>query len=402
MKRLYDAIIKQHFEELDLMLFLAGPRQVGKTTAGKAAQALTTNYTYLNWDNFDHRNIILSGPSVIAEYAKLDQLQKIKPLILLDEIHKYKEWKSLLKGFYDTYKNETHILVTGSARLDIYKSGGDSLMGRYFPFRMHPLSVGECISQSLPTELISKPRNLERNILQKLLDHGGFPKPFLRHEKRFTVRWQQLRQQQLIQEDIRDLSKIQEVNQLEVLTELIKHQAGQVLNYSNLAKKVRVANDTIRRWIKTLEAFYYCYTITPWSKNITRSLIKEPKVYLWDWSVIDNPGARYENFIASHLLKAIHYWNDQGYGKFCLHYLRDLEKREVDFIVIKDEKPWFLVEAKSSNNHHINKNLYYFQEQTNANHAFQVVLELPFVEKSCFDTTNPTIVPALSLLSQLV
>ena len=402
MKRLYDKILKSHLGSEDEMIFLSGPRQVGKTTSSKLTTNYTDHFVYLNWDNPEDRNIILQGPSKIIALTKLNQLSTQKPIIVFDEIHKYDNWKNTIKGFYDTYSKDVNIIVTGSARLNVYKRGGDSLMGRYFPYRMHPLSVAECCRTNLLDTELSPPKRISDEEFNALYEFGGFPKPFIKRNPQFSRRWQRLRKQQLIREDIRDVNAIQDINRLETLTDLLTHQASAAITYSSLAKHLRVSVDTISRWIEVLESFYYCYRIRPWSKNISRSLIKEPKMFLWDWSVIKDPGAKAENFIAAQLHKSIHYWTDRGFGEYALYYLRTIDKREVDFLVTKDNEPWFLVEVKNSNNNSISPNLAYFQKQTKAHHAFQVVLNMPYVDKNCFDTTTPVIVPAKTFLSQLV
>ncbi len=402
MDRLYDQLIAHHFSHNDEMMFLAGPRQVGKTTTSLSAKSLTDHFIYLNWDNPDHQQLILQGPRAIVETEGLTQLYKKKPIIAFDEIHKYYDWKNFLKGFYDVYHEQTKIIVTGSARLDIFKSGGDSLMGRYFLYHMHPLSIAELIHQDIHKKLIVAPRAIDHEQYCQLLQFGGFPKPFLKGDDSFSLRWQRLRHQQLIREDIRDASQIQDISKLDILTQLLKSQSSQSANFSQWAKHLKVSSSTVHRWVETLSSFYYCFLIKPWSRNISRSLIKEPKIYLWDWSVLQDLGARAENFIAVHLKKATDYWNDQGLGDFGLYYLRDLEKREVDFVVTRDQKPWFLVEVKNGPNHSISKHLYYFQEETQAPHAFQVVIEMDYVDKDCFSMHKPTIVPAQTFLSQLV
>ncbi|MBU1558571.1 MAG: DUF4143 domain-containing protein, partial [Gammaproteobacteria bacterium] len=156
------------------------------------------------------------------------------------------------------------------------------------------------------------------------------------------------------------------------------------------------------RWIKTLESFYYCFSLHPWTKNITRSLLKEPKIFLWDWSLLSDPGAKMENFVACHLMKATQFWTDQGLGDYKLYFIRDLEKNEVDFLVSKNDQAWFLVEVKASSNGGISKHLYKFQKQTGAPHAFQVVFDLEYVDKDCFSINDPVIVPVRTFLSQLV
>ncbi len=403
MKRLYENIIESHFEEDGLMLFLSGPRQVGKTTtACKAAAKLTKKLVYLNWDDQDHREIILKGPKAIIDYMNIAEVSEEKPILILDEIHKYTHWKNFIKGLFDTYNKKVNFIITGSARLDIYKKGGDSLMGRYFPYKMHPLSVGEYLCPDLRSSEIIMPKQIKDEDFNHLFKFGGFPKPLLKRSVQFNNRWQRLRNQQLLQEDIRDIKNIQDIDRLEVLAKIIAEQSSQLLTYSNLAKKIRASVDTVTRWINVLESFYYCFRIRPWSKNVVRSLIKEPKVFLWDWSTVKKPGSKAENFIASHLLKSVHFWTDMGFGDFQLHYIRDFEKKEVDFLVCKDDEPWFLVEVKNSNDTKISKNLHIFKEMTGAKHSFQVVLNKDFVNVNCFEHLEPVIVPAKTFLSQLI
>ncbi len=402
MKRIYESLIDWHFNADGEMMFIEGPRQVGKTTVSLTAEHLTERLIYLNWDDQDHRQLILSGPLAIATHAGINEMSIKKPVVIFDEIHKFKKWKNFLKGFYDSYHDKINIIVTGSSRLGIYKPGGDSLMGRYFRYRMHPLSVGECINQSLCDQEIKAPQRIDDKIFSNLYHFGGFPKPFLKSNLRFNRRWQQLRQEQLIREDIRDSSRIQEISQLELLTFLLREQVCQLQNFSNLAVKIRVSADTVRRWIKILEAFYFCFLLRPWRKNISRSLLKEPKLYLWDWSVIEDEGKRAENFIASHLLKAVHFWTDLGFGNYELFFLRTVDQKEIDFLVTKNNKPWFLVETKLSDNQPISKNLIEFQRKLSAPHAFQVVFNKEYIDKNCFDYNEPIIVPAKTFLSQLV
>lgn len=402
MKRIYDTIVTKHLSEDQQMLFLAGPRQVGKTTISMNTEALTDNFCYLNWDNQDHRRILIAGPEAISKFVLKDRIQNKLPILVCDELHKYSKWKILLKGLYDTYKEQFHIIVTGSARLSIFKRGGDSLMGRYFPYRIHPLSIAECLTQTLPSSEIRQPQMVGKELLQNLLDFGGFPEPFLKQNPRFTMRWQKLRQEQLLREDIRDLNQIQEIQQLELLAELIKEQSGQLTSYSNFSQKIGVGVTTVCRWLEILTSFYFCFKIKPWSKHVSRSLIKNPKYYLWDWSIIQDPGSKAENFVAAHLLKAVHFWTDCGLGDYDLYFVRDKEKREVDFLVTKNNQPWFLVEVKSSQNRSLSSNLAIFQIQTQAKHAFQVVFDMPDTNKDCFQYTMPIIIPVQSFLAQLI
>jgi hypothetical protein len=381
------------------MIFVVGPRQVGKTTLCKE---LVSEYEYFNWDNQDHRTLIISGPGKIGEEIGLNKLQEKHKTVIFDEIHKYSKWKEFLKGFFDVYGDNTKIIVTGSSKLDVFKRGGDSLMGRYFLYRLHPLSIREIVEPELSDDEIHPPLPIDKERFDSLYKFGGFPEPFLKTNMRFSNRWKNLRKQQLFYEDIRDTTRVQEIYQIELLAEIMKNQTGQLTNYSNLAHKVRVSVDTIRRWIKILESLYYCFTIQPWSSNISRSLLKQPKIYLWDWSQIDDTGAKMENFVASHLLKAVHWWIDNGFGEYNLYFLRDKDKREVDFLVVKNQKPWFLVEVKLDQQKSVSKNLIYFQKQIKAPHAFQAVFSLDYIEADCFREFTPKIVPVKTLLSQFV
>ena len=401
MKRLYNALIKQHFNEAAQMLLLAGPRQAGKTTIAKTwlGEQSGTN-CYLNWDNQDNRALLLQGPAAIATTLGIPQLQSTKAHLVFDEIHKYSHWKTFIKGFYDTYKDDCRIAVTGSAKLDIYQRGGDSLMGRYFIYRVHPFSVAECLRPMPRESLIAPPIKMQREQFEVLWHFGGFPEPMLKQDQRFYNRWQLLRKQQLFREDIRDLTRIQELKQLELLGQFVEYQAGQLITYHNLATKTRVASDTIRRWLNILEEVYFCFRIQPWTHNVARSLLKEPKIYVWDWSVVADPGQRAENFIASHLLKAVHLWTDVGFGEFGLYFIRDKEQREVDFLVTKNNQPWFLVEVKK-NDRHISPALLRFHEALKTEHAFHVVIDMDYVDADCFAHKRPLVVPAITFLSQL-
>lgn len=403
LKRVYEEVLKEHIRENRQMLFLVGPRQVGKTTTSlEISELYKKGFFYINWDIQEDRVKIVEGPDAVAKMVQLDKLTEGRPIIIFDELHKYGKWKTFLKGFFDKYSKRVHIIVTGSARLDVYKAGGDSLMGRYFSYRLHPLSVREIIDSTLRSIEISEPKELKNESFLNLFNFGGFPEPFLKKSPSFYTKWKKTRTQQLFQEDLRDLTKIQELGQIQILAEVLRQQVGQLTSYTELAKKVNVSIDTIRRWLEILKSFYYCYTLQPWSKNVTRSLLKEPKIYLWDWSYTVDIGARAENFVASHLLKAVDFWTDRGLGHYELNYLRDKEKREVDFLISKDGEPWFLVEVKNSSNGSPSKSLFYFQKLLNAKHAFQVALDMDYVDISCFGYTEPIIVPAKTFLSQLV
>lgn len=402
MKRLYYSVIADHFVQNEQMLFLSGPRQVGKTTIAKNCCDLTDYFKYLNWDKALDREQILAGENAVLTSLPIDALLQKKPIIVFDEIHKYKNWRTFLKGLIDEYKGKIDIVVTGSAKLNIFRRGSESLMGRYFHYRVHPFSIAELNSTTIPKEVVSLPKKIPEDQFQALFEFGGFPEPFIKQDKKFYTQWQNLRQEQMIREDIRDLAHIQELAQLEMLAIMLQQQSGQLVEYSNLAKRIQVSDQTIRRWINVLESFFYCFTVKPWSTNISRSLIKQPKIYLWDWSQLQDQGAKVENFVASHLLKAIHFWTDSGFGKYELYFLRDKEKHEVDFLITQNSKPWILLEVKNSGKEPLNPNLYRFQTQINAPHVFQLAFDMPFIEKDCFSKKGPIIVPLKTFLSQLI
>lgn len=393
--RLYTAILKDSLQQNRQMALVSGPRQVGKTTVCRALAA-----AYLNWDNADDRRRLLRGPAALAEALELNRLRAAPLVAALDELHKYAKWKVLLKGFFDTYGDRVRLMVTGSSRLDVFRRGGDSLMGRYFLYRMHPWSVGESLRTELPSREIQSPAEAPPEDWDALWEHGGFPEPFLRRDSRFTRRWHSLRQEQLAREDLRDLAYITSLGTLETLMQLLAESSAGQLVYSNLAREIQVSVDTAKRWIDLLARMHYGFIVRPWFTNVAKGLRKEPKWFLRDWGQVADEGARAETFVACHLLKAVEGWTDLGFANCELRYLRDKQKREVDFLVVRDRKPWFLVEVKLSDRK-LSPSLHHFQNQTLAAHAFQVVMDLPYEPADCFANYRPVVVPAKTFLSQL-
>lgn len=397
--RLYDSILGEHLAKRRQMAFVTGPRQVGKTTT---CRALST--AYLSWDDADHRRVLLAGPAAVAEHVGVGRLQEHRPSVVLDELHKYRRWKALLKGLFDTYADDLRLLVTGSARFDIFKRGGDSLMGRYLPYRMHPFSVAEVVDPTLPDAdaIVRSPRPIPDAELDALLAHGGFPEPFLARDPRFTRRWGALRREQLIRGDLRDLTQISDLPQLDTFAQVLEERSATQIVFAHLAGDVTISVDTARRWLDVLVSFHLGFVVRPWFRNVTRSLRKEPKWYLRDWSRVADPGARAETFVACHLLKAVEGWTDLGLGEFHLGYLRDKDKRELDFVVVRDRKPWFLVEVKLRDATP-SPSLAHFQAQLATPYAFQVIVDAPYVAADCFERPRgPTVVPARTFLSQLL
>lgn len=395
MNRLYETLLRKHLATYRQMAFVSGPRQVGKTTS---CRQLADHY--LSWDVEEHRQLILQGPASVGEALGLRQLQNKTPVVVLDELHKNPRWKTFLKGFFDLHESDCRVMVTGSSRLDVYRKGGDSLMGRYFLFHMHPLSVAECLHPEMPpSTILRNPAPIPEAEWESLIRFGGFPEPFALCDPAFQLRWRKLRRHQLIREDIRDLTRIEDLPQMEMTADLLADRSGDSLVFANLARDVGVSPHTLKSWVNTLCDFHHGFLVRPWHRNVSSSLRKEPKWYVRDWSAIDDPGKRFETFVACHLLKAVQGWTDLGLGDFELRYLRDKQQREVDFLVVRDGDPWFLVEAKHRDTR-LSGALEHFQQQTRAAHAFQAVEALPYVDADPYVHSTPRIVPARTLLSQ--
>ena len=394
--RVYQTMIESHLKNYRQMVFVSGPRQVGKTTMCEAVAS-----TYLSWDDEDVRRAIQSGQRVVADKYALNVAAESEKILVYDEIHKYSKWKQFLKGFYDLYGKDLRIVATGSAKMDVYKKGGDSMMGRYFPYRMHPLSVAELLDVSIPDErIVRSPKMLPDDEWTALVRFGGFPDPFVNRDIRFSRRWNSLRFEQLLKTDMRDLTRISELDQLSALAEILSNRSGEQLVYKSIGCDLGVDEKTAKKWVKTLKYLYLGFEVRPWFRNIENSIRKMPKWYLRDWANIQDEGKRAETFIACHLLKAVEGWTDLGYGEFSIGYLRDKSRREVDFVVTRDGIPWFLVEVKKSDTS-LSEALGFFQKRTGAAHAFQVVMDAEYGEYDCFSIHLPRVVSARTFLSQL-
>lgn len=334
------------------MVFIGGPRQVGKTTLSiqYLEPSSISNPQYLNWDRQSDRSLILK-----------DQIPLNSSTIVLDEIHKYKKWRGLVKGIYDKYHHEHRILVTGSARLDYFSKGGDSLLGRYRYFRLHPFSL---------PELSEKP---SRGDLEALLRFGGFPEPLFSQDPKEHRIWQRNRMQLVVREDLRDLENVKEISLLLLLAESLPGKVGSPLSIRSFEGDLQVSQPTISRWINILSLLYYCFTIPPYGSPKIRAVKKLHKLYLWDWSLVDEIGFRFENLVASHLLKYCHFIEDTEGHMMELRYLRDTEGHEIDFVVLKDKKPLFAVECKSGDRE-LSRHIKYFQERTPIKDFYQVHL----------------------------
>lgn len=350
------------------MVFIGGPRQVGKTTMSRlVGNEQYSTFSYLNWDNGQDRKKILSA-----------QFDPQAELIIFDEIHKYKKWKNYIKGQFDQYHERFAMLVTGSARLDLYQKGGDSLLGRYFYYRLHPFSVAELLSTQLSQidpfkELqFSDSQEISFSIFQTLLKFGGFPEPLLSKNEENLRRWHNQRLERLIKEDIRDVETIRDLSALQILVDILPDRVGSALSLNSLREDLGVAFGTIKLWMDILERFYYHFRIYPFDSSSIKSLRKEAKLYLWDWSQVPKDGAKLENLVASHLLKLCHYLYDAKGYKAELCFIRDVEQREVDFLVTVNKKPWMAIEVKNSDQT-ISSGLRYFGKKLAIPFQYQLV-----------------------------
>jgi predicted AAA+ superfamily ATPase len=353
MKRYIEAKVASDLQKK--MVFIGGPRQVGKTYLAKELMKGWQDSLYLNYDNIQHRQRIRS-----QEWHPGNQL------LVFDELHKMPKWKSWVKGIYDVEGDLHRILVTGSSRLDVYRKGGDSLLGRYHYWRLHPFSLDEY------------PENLSfENAVARLMEVGGFPEPFLTMDQRESSRWRKDRFDRVLTEDLRGLELVRDLASLQVLVDLLRERVSSTLASANLAADLEVSPKSVTRWIELLEKMYVCFSIYPYAaKNLTRSLSKPPKVYFYDNAdVLGDQGARLENMVATSLLKRLHWLEDYEGRRCALHYLRDKDGRECDFLTVIDKKPDLCLEVKLQDKE-ISKHLKYYAERLKPRRAIQLVLKL--------------------------
>ena len=347
----------------DKMVFIGGPRQVGKTTFTKDIIGKNFKSDYYNWDNIRNRLTAL----------KLEWNSEAE-LIILDEFHKYKKWKTWIKGEYDVNKDKFKFILTGSARLNIFRKGGDSLQGRYYYYTLFPFTLSEIenIKNEINPSLELNFKNINSNIINDLLRYGGFPEPLFKSNAKFHRRWLMNKTDRLINEDIRDLTLLRDIGNLTLLTELLKSKPGSILSINSLSNDLQLNFRTISNWLDVFENLYYCFRISAFNKKMIKSVKKEKKLYLWDWSMVDDMGARLENLVALHLLKFVYYLREAEGHNVNLHYLRDITGREVDFLISYDNQPWLSVEVKNKDKN-VSKNILYFKEKLNIPYNYQVV-----------------------------
>jgi len=337
------------------MVFVGGPRQVGKTTLAKAV--LSENFPsgrYLNWDYDEDRQDILKK-----------RWSTENTLLVFDELHKFPRWKGWIKGIYDVSHKMHSFLITGSARLDVYRRGGDSLMGRYHYWRLHPFALDEIPDGISPEDAF-----------KRLLTVGGFPEPFLDGNERNARRWRRERFDRVLREDVRDLEQIRNIQLLGIFLDMLRYRVGGLITISNIASDLQVSPKTAKSWLEVLERMYLVFAVRPYTKSLPRAVLKPPKVYFFDnGDVLGDEGARFENLVASSLLKRLHFLEDRDGYRYELRYIRDKEGREVDFAVIKEGRLIELIEAKHSDEN-ISKHLLYYANRLKPKKATQIVAQI--------------------------
>ncbi len=350
------------------MAFISGPRQVGKSTVAKSLLAHKENYFLYDDERFRRK----------WSRSPLDALEERSTgIVALDEIHKDRFWKRKLKGIYDTIGDSTPLIVTGSARLDTFRKGSDSLLGRYIPYRLHPFSVAESTESCKPDVFLKKPQlNFK---WEDLLTLGGFPEPLLRGEEGHAQRWSRLRIDRLVLEDSRDLLNISDQNAFRLLIDLLPERVGSLLSINALREDLSKNHATVKSWLEVLDILYFTFLVKPYSKRLRRMVKAEPKLYLYDILRIhsNNKGKRLENLTALHLLKACHYWTDLAYGEFDLHFARTKDGLEIDFLIVRDGNPWIAVECKSGEKTP-SRALVALSERLKVQHRFQLVTDKSF------------------------
>ena len=400
--------IEKHLQDIILqyrkMAFIGGPRQVGKTTLANQFRKKFSQSCYFNWDIISDQKELLADPYF---FEKIDRDFSRPFLVVYDEIHKYARWKNYLKGVYDKYHANFHFLVTGSGRLDLFQKGWDSLFGRYFTLPLFPLTVGELRGkvpswQEFKKRLMLPPGGTKRKSdYEYLFELSGFPEPFLKGTKTFYNMWFEERKKLLVREDIRDASGIRQISLLEILSHAIPEKIGAPLSLNSLREDVGVAFETIRDWVLLLGQFYYLFQILPYAGSMTRMLKKEAKAYLFDWVEVADKAKRFENMVALHLYKAVSLWRASGQGDIDLRYIRDREKREVDFVFLENNRPVCLIECKYSDEQAAD-NLKYFQGKFKIPLAVQLVHKSGFSRKIKFDSGEILIISADRWLEMLL
>jgi uncharacterized protein len=323
------------------MIFLSGPRQVGKTYFAKSLRL-----PYFNWDTAETKKQYLSDVYFFRTQPGW---------LIFDEVHKRRDWKKLLKGYFDSDTRNENFFITGSGRFQLYQKGGDSLQGRYDLFHLFPFILREVIGIKDSYQLKApiwdiQVKNLPAysKLERDLIRFSGFPEPYLKKNDRFLNKWMDLYVQRLVREDVRDLSNISNLDKLEMLIRLLPERTQSPISYQSLAEDLEVSPVTVKSWLRVLETTYLGFQIRPFTRKIHRAVKKEPKWYFFNWALNHDEAARFENYVAVQLLSLCTLWRDAGLGVYELWYLRDQDRREVDFLITKNLQPVALIEAKQT------------------------------------------------------
>jgi len=394
--RHHDQVLRERLARTRTLI-VGGPRHVGKTAACSALSP-----KFLDWNNLASRLVILEGPEAIIKHLGLERSREREVTVVIDNLHGSRNWKGLLRALNThfgatRYGARLRLVVT---TLDVPRGPGSGLPVSSHILRLHPWSVGECVRTAPADSPVKAPALISDVDWAALQEHGGFPEPFAKRDPRFTRRWRVKRQQELLDSDLLRFAAVRDPAIVQKLALLLAERSATHLIYSDLSRRLGVSVDTVRRWMDLLVELQYGFRVHPWFTRVPKALRKEPQWFLRDWSGVTDTKARDRTFVACHLLKAVQGWTDLGFGQFELRYVRDKLKREVDFLVLRERRPWFLVAV--AHDAALNPALRYFQTCTRAPHAFHVVLNGQFSPTDCFEQAGPVVVSARTLLSQLL
>jgi len=338
------------------MIMLAGPRQAGKTTFARDIVAKDfTDTIYFNWDLAKDKRRLIADPAFFSKEPRSGTSSK--PLVIFDEIHKYRDWKNYLKGVYDQFSSDYQFFVTGSGRLELSRKTGDSLAGRFLKFHIFPMTLAELLNRRRTLKDFLKapldgfddiPAGETSEAFRAIWELSGFPEPLFKGKKTFWSAWSAAYSQQIVRDDLLSVADIRNLDNVETLFALIPGRVASPVSINNLARDIQVSFNTVKNWLLLFDSFYLTFRLSSWTRKISRSILKEKKIYLFNFPVIEDESARFENFVAMEFLRAVETWNDRGWGKFKLHYLRNKDKQEVDFIITDNNRPLLLVETKLS------------------------------------------------------
>lgn len=392
MKRIYESVLREHLRDRRQMAFLCGPRQCGKTEVVKVLAERC-----IAWDGPAGRKLSAGGVEGLAEACGLTGTPGRRETVVFDGVQKASRWEALLGAFFDRHGMQIHAIATGCVQPEL---GEGENARRWRVYQMHPLGVAELARPELLLREVHFPRPIPETDWEALWTHGGFPEPFVRRDKRFSSNWRRLRRERLYRDDLRNLSRVADLDGIRLLGDWLRKHPGETVVSAPLAREFGVAETTVKIWTDLLVRFFEGFLVRPWSEGIANSIKKAPKWYPTDWAEVSGDDKRFEAMVAGHLLKAVHLWTDLGLGTYDLRYLRNKTGVEVDFLVSRNGAPWFLAETAIGGTTP-SDSLAAMQKATGAPHAFRIVRDLPYTDSNAFDAPSPTPVSARSFLSQL-